>query len=1001
MITKWVWQARIVGLLVLVPVIASAQQASGIAGVVRDTSGGVLPGVTVEAASPALIEKIRTAVSDGEGRYNITSLRPGTYSVTFSLGGFNTFKRDGVAITAGFTATVNADMQVGALEETITVTGAAPLVDTQNVKQQSVVSADLLASLPSGSKGSMDLIRLMPGVASDRAQGGGGAGGIYASNATHGATVHGKGSSKVSYDGMMVNNLAGTGATSYVLNPSTVVETTVETGGMSAESNASGIAFNMIPKEGGNLFSGAADFTYSNDSLQSDNLNDELRARGVTSTMRAMEAYDVNVAVGGPVKKDKLWFFTASRFTGTKTDLPGVYVNKGQGVSPFYIPDLDRPAFAKDWLRSQAVRMTWQATPRNKINGFADPQSYHTRGQVTTNAPEANICWAMWPQGLYQGTWSSPVTSKFLLEAGSSLTKNPFPCTREHVTQTYGFAVKATDRSILEQSTGFRYNSAASYSYIHLMDRYHERFAGSYVTGSHAFKVGMDLQQHIHDTLQVVNTDTSYIFNKQVPTTIVQWATPNLRTPRTKADLGLYAQDKWAFKRLTLNYGLRFDYFNGYNPAQHVDATQYVPARDYAQVDNVPNWKDLNSRLGGSYDLFGNGRTALKGSLGRYVGKHSVDIALANNPITTSVNSVTRSWTDANKDYVPNCDLTNFALNGECGKISNVNFGQLNPKAVRYAADMNTGFGMRDYFWDMSAEVQHELRPGLSLAGGYFRNWSNHFVGTTLGTVTGTVGTTDNLAVIPADFNPFCITAPKDSRLPGGGGYPVCGLYDITPTKFGVGDQVIARPSAYDNIYGGNGKRLVQDFLTFATNTRFGGGIQLGASVDTGRSVEDGCFVTDSPQVLLFCRIVKPFSSQTQVKMNVVYPLPKGFVVSAVFQNLSGITYNANYTATTAEIAPSLGRPLAGATKTVVVPLIAPFTGFEPRRNLVDLRVSKLFSLGAKARLKANLDLYNLFNDGSILEINNSYGPQWLQGQGRGGGVMMARLLQFGGSFTF
>jgi hypothetical protein len=961
---------------------------------VRDVSGGVLPGVTVEAASPALIEKVRTAVTDGEGRYNIVDLRPGTYSVTFTLGGFNTLRREGIVLTAGFTAAVNVDMQVGALEETITVTGAAPLVDTQNVRQQNVVSSDLLAALPSGSKGHMDLIRLVPGMSSDRAQGGGGAAGIYASNATHGATVHGKASSKVSYDGLQVNNLAGTGAISYVMNPSTVVETTIETGGISAESNASGVLFNMIPKEGGNTFSYGADFTYSNEHLESDNLNDALRARGVTSTVRALYAYDVNMTVGGPLKRDRLWFFTATRFTGTKQDLPGVFVNSTQGT-PFYTPDLSRPGFAKDWLRSQGLRMTWQVTARNKINAFADPQTYQTRGQNTANDPTANTCWNMWPQGLYQGTWTSPVTNRLLLEAGASLTKNPFPCSREDVTQTYGFAVKPTDISILERSTGFRYNSSNTYLYTNDMDRYHERFSVSYVTGSHAFKVGVETQQHHAARETVVNQDQTWTFLNQVPTTITQRATPYLEVTKTKADAAVYAQDKWAYRRLTLTYGLRFDYFNSWVPPQHVDATQFLPARDYAAVEGVPEWTDLNPRFGGSYDLFGTGRTAIKASLGRYVGKHGIDIALANSPINTSVNSANRSWNDANGNYVPDCDLKNFAANGECGAINNVNFGQLNPNAVRYDEDMIRGFGKRDYFWDMSLELQHEVRAGVSVLAGYYRNWSDHFPSYPASSTSGAAGHTDNLALTPADFDPYCVTAPVDARLPGGGGYEVCGLYDITPAKFGVGNEVISRASKF------GGKSLYSDYLTFSANSRFGNGIALGASLDMGRTVEDNCFVIDSPQQMLYCRVVRPFSSQTQIKINGVYPFPGGFIASAVFQNLSGITYNANYEVSSAVVAQSLGRPLAGGVRTVSVPLVAPFTQFEPRRNLLDLRLSKVFQLGGRASLKANLDLYNALNAGSILEINSNYGPRWLEGQGRGGGVILSRLMQVGGQFSF
>src|SRR5437762_6625761 len=159
-----------VGLSVIVYVMllspaASAQQAtaSGIAGVVRDASGGVLPGVTVEATSPALIEKVRSVVTDGEGRYNIVDLRPGTYAVTFTLASFSTFKREGIDLPSGFTATVNAEMKVGALEETVTVTGAAPLVDTTNARKQTVVSSDLLNVLPSSVKSLQQLVTLTPG----------------------------------------------------------------------------------------------------------------------------------------------------------------------------------------------------------------------------------------------------------------------------------------------------------------------------------------------------------------------------------------------------------------------------------------------------------------------------------------------------------------------------------------------------------------------------------------------------------------------------------------------------------------------------------------------------------------------------------------------------------------------------------------------------------------------------------------------------------------------
>ena len=997
--------------LVLLPA-ALVAQTGAVAGVIRDASGAVLPGVTVEAASPALIEKVRSVISDGDGRYNIVDLRPGEYSVTFTLAGFNTFKRNGVTLSAGFTAAVNADLQVGALEETITVSGAAPLVDTQNVRQQQVVSAQLLETLPSGAKGFMGLARLVPGMSGGADSGG--ASGLYSSNSAHNSTVHGKGGARMSYDGMQTSNLSGTGHTSYIMNPSTVEETTVTTGGISAESDASGLTINLIPKEGGNAFRGMSDGTFANDQMQRTNLNDRLRARGVDNTSKVLHLYDYNFTFGGPVVRDRLWFFTATRFTGNQNQVIGAYFNLTRGT-PFYTPDLSRPSFRKEWLRSQAGRLTWQASAVNKINIFTDVQNYEVRGRGQFTAPEATTnVWSFWPNGLYQLSWNAPVTNKLLLEAGTSFAQNGYPYTRADVTDIYGFTVSDTDVPILEASTGFRYNAKDHYAYKNDQNRYVHRLAASYVTGTHAFKSGLQLQQGVVNQDYHVNSDgrntacsncpVQYTFLGGAPIQIVQWATPYLQQERVKADLGIFVQDQWTLQRLTLNLGLRLDYYNAYTPEQRIPApaSGWFAERTFAPVRGLPEWTDLNPRIGGSYDLFGNGRTAVKASLGRYVGKIGTAAARAANPITTSVNSVNRAWSDANLDYIPNCDLGNFGANGECGPISNINFGGINPSAVQYTDDLLRGFGRRDYFWDLTAEFQHELRPGMSIKGGYYRNWTDIF-GTGVGGSWPT-GVRDNLSIGPEDFQPFCVTAPSDARLPGGGGYPVCGLYDITPSKFGIGNEIITRASNY-----GKGQSRTSDFFTALVDARLARGLLLGASVDTGRIVDDNCFVVDSPQALLYCRVVSPFKGQTGIKVNGSVPLPAGFSVSGVLQNTSGLAYQANMPVPNAAIAPSLGRNLAACgsrpvcTATATVPLIAPQTQFEPRRTLLDLRLTKTFSLSSKVRLKANLDVYNLLNDSAIVEINNTYGSAWLRPIGGPftGGLVDGRLFQVGGQVTF
>jgi hypothetical protein len=987
------------------------QQASGIAGVVRDSSGAVLPGVTVEASSPALIEKVRTVTTDGEGRYNIVDLRPGSYVVTFTLVGFNTARREGIVLTAGFTATVNSDMQVGALEETITVTGGAPLVDTQNVRQQKVVSAELLAALPSGSQALQNLVTLTPGMSGTPDVGG--SSGLYRSNGPRAATFHGKAGVKVMYDGMNILASGGTGASNgYLPNPAFSEETTLETGGISAESSASGMMINVIPKTGGNTFAFSSNGVLATEGMQGENLTDELRERGVSFTSSVLRLYDLNVSAGGPIKRDRLWFFTSGRKAGNRNSVAGQYFNATQGT-PFFTPDLDRPQYRKEWVNSVGGRVTWQASAKNKVSAFTDVQGFFNRGRGEFVAPESSaLAFNLSPQGLFQISVSSVRTNKLLLEAGMSYARNqwPFPSPGEDFMR-----VSPDDISILEQSTGFRYNAKSTYNDIVDQFRYSERFSLSYTTGSHAFKTGVQLEQGINNQDLQVHGDVNYTFLRGVPASITQYATPYLTKNRIR-DLGIFAQDQWTVKRLTLTYGLRFDSFNGYVPDQQLAATRFVPiAREYAAVDDVPSWTDLNPRAGLSYDLFGNGRTALKLSIGRYLEQLGAGIAEDNNPIVTSVLNAARTWNDANGNYVPDCDLTTFTANGECGPINNTNFGTNNPTATRYDDDLLRGFGRRTYVWDFGTEVQHQLRPGFSLTAGYYRNWSNNF------------RATDNLAVTPADHTPFCITAPVDPRLPGGGGYEVCGMADVAPAKFGQISNLVTKASNYlqegdnvncDSVVGVAGRNGAacgsSDFLGVSVNARLDSGLQLGGGLDSGRTVVDRCFVIDSPQELLNCRIVTPFKAQTQLKAFISYPLPGDFALSGTYQNLPGASFQANYPARNIDIAPSLGRDLAACgvrsgaacTATAVVPLIAPMTQFLERRSQLDLRLTKRLRLGPRARVQAVLDLYNVLNASTVLAVNSTYGPAWQRPASDNsiGGVdpiLPGRLMQIGGQFSF
>ena len=475
-----------------------AVQAS-IAGVVRDTSGAVLPGVTIEASSPVLIEKSRTAVSDDTGRYRIIALNPGTYTVTFTLAGFNTVKREAIELTGSLTATIDIEMRVGSLEETLTVIGESPIVDVQSIKQQRVIDDEAIHAIP-GQRSYHNLVVLVPGLSVGNTQNVGGINGPAPLNVGGHGGANSEG--RFNVDGLGVNGTSG-GGTLYVTDTQNVSEVSIDITGGLGEAEAGGPVINVVPRTGGNTFSGSVFLDGANGSLQGSNFDDELVAAGLREPGKLKKLWDVNAALGGPIVKDRLWFYLTGRYQRTDRYVAGMYYNKNAGNpnSWVYDPDYSQQALSDGLWHGATLRTTWQISQRQKINFFWDEQDMCrncTGGGSATTSPEAqdgsqNINYIR----AYQAAYTAPLSDRLLIEAGVGA-----------VVPDYGNPREGFDRStvrVVDQGGNFPNMIAPipNIAYRSMFwDQVHSfapryRASVAYVTGAQNMKVGIETYNNI------------------------------------------------------------------------------------------------------------------------------------------------------------------------------------------------------------------------------------------------------------------------------------------------------------------------------------------------------------------------------------------------------------------------------------------------------------------------------------------------------------------------
>jgi hypothetical protein len=968
--------------LVAWPSLAHAQ--SAIAGVVRDTSGAVLPGVTVEAASPALIEKTRTVTTDGDGRYNIVDLRPGVYTVTFSLEGFSTVKRDGIELPANFTATINGDLKVGSLEETITVSGQSPVVDTSTAVQQQVLSRAVLDAVPTGR--SVPTLGAMLTGARLALPDVGGTSGMQ----NRDLTVHGSDGRDTTFmvDGMILNGIEGDGSVQSYFNDMMFEEVSYQTSAINAETSAGGVRANMIPKDGGNQFRGTTFLSAGNESLQSDNTGDAI-AQGLSAPDALHKVWDVNVAVGGPIKKDALWFFTSGRDWGVQQYIANSFFRDGTQT----IDDAR--------ISSAVGRLTGRIGEKNKIAGYLDRirkfrGHENSAGAGYAVAGEATDIRA--PKQYYTSEikYTGTLSSKFLVEAGFAINNESYSLTPQDPesvppleqggrTPTDPLVIPKRDitRAILydQYDGGIYYREPIRKTFV---------TSASYVTGSHNIKVGWQYGFGYFWRQRRMAADLVQRYRDGVPSDVIIYNTPQSSKSNMNADEGIYAQDQWTVGRFTINPGVRFEHFNGSVEGLSAPGGRFVPARTFADEPNVPNWNTVSPRLGFAWDVEGNGKTAVKAGWGRYMRAYSSGFADTYDP--NIFTSATLSWADLNGDNIAQGALSYLADGTRVGCVyrtagCEIDFSTL---SSTFGTKPETTFDpdiKRPFQYEMNASVQRELMPGTSVTFSFVRRDYHNLIWS------------DNVLVDFSDYTKYTVQNPYDPSQ-------TVDIYNLDRSKASAFSRV--DKNSDDN------RRYYNGFdVNFQSRVN---GLNIFGGFSAGHTITQTC-QTDNPNNLAYC-------DQTQYdipyyktfKLNGSYTLPWQLQVAATFQSYNGDARNGTYDGSigaTSMVDPSLrvtwnvsraaflaatraagynnGNGVALTQSSVNVPLIPPGTKFLDRQNQADLRLKRVFTFG-RVQVEGQVDAYNAFNSGVILSRVQTYGSAL----DRPASILQGRLIRFG-----
>jgi len=910
--------------------IAFAQTTGSITGTVTDASGAVLPGVTVTLSGERLIGGPQTQVSETNGTYRFDRLAPGVYGVKMELQGFRSVDRPDVRISAAFVATINGKMEVGSLSETITVTGESPTVDVRSNVQQTVMNQEILEGIPTG-RDPWSLAKLIPGVQVGTYDVGG-----TQSMQQSSMSAHGSSTSDVSYnvDGATVNwPGGGGGATMMYYDQGMFEEVNYMTSAIPAEVMAGGVSINMVTKDGGNVWKGNARYNFANDDLQSENFD---RIRELNPSFLGnptVKTYDLNLSGGGAIVQNRVWINgTIRKWVVNKL------VNARNSDGSQALDDND--------LKNYSGKIVTQVTSNNKLSF-----SYLWNNKIRGHRRDSS--------------------TQIIPDVASVVQTNPVQTTQAKYSGIRGSLVFESNFSVMDGQTNYIYQPDTAADAIRKVDigtnevffasnredhqpnSRHQwdnifTFGKSGLGGEHLLKAGVQWARLYYGSDYSVKGDHYVEYNNGVPLRVRQFNTP-VFSENIANVMGFFLQDSWSMNRLTLNVGARWDRYVGKLPDQERGENRFIGAATFPGREVINQSRGV-WRLGASYDVTGNGRTALKASYSRYALQVGIDRVTSVNPVSNG--DRTCPWGDPNGD----------------GRFQDSEINVAQCSSFGGGATTNYAPGIRwPYSDEATAGIETQL-PGAVRIGAMFYYRTNR----------DQYGSR-NLAVPTSSYTPFTVNVP-------GGPSPTVTVYNLAPSLVSANNTVRSNEPYLDTEYKG---------IEFTATKRFSARWQMQAGFTIGQNrggTANGSDLND-PNVTLRPEGIIGNDSETALRVSGSYRLPGDISLAGSMIANNGYPYQSTYAVSRAN-ATAAGVPLTRANQTVVLSE----RGDEryPNVTMFDIRLSRSFRFGSRS-LQPQIDFFNIGNADTIVNHTVAVGPAYL----RPGDNLSPRIIRVGFSLNF